>query len=104
MHVSLTLVAIVVIFTKHVLTIIFIPVTLSISQETERLYLIIHENNNMIFFAKFFFYFVGQTESFELFKQEAMYITTFDQLGIAKFFPKQEIIDVITKSKETNEL
>ena len=33
-----------------------------------------------------------------------MYITTFDQLGIAKFCPKQEIIDVITKFKETNEL
>ena len=33
-----------------------------------------------------------------------MYITTFDQLGIAKFCPKQEIIAVITKSKETNEL
>ena len=52
----------------------------------------------------FFFYFVGQTESFEVFKQEAMHITTFDQLGIAKFCPKQEIIDVITKSKETNKL
>ena len=58
----------------------------------------------MIFFAKCFFYFVGQTESFEIFKQEAMYITTFDQLAIAKFCPKQEIIDVITKSKETIEL
>ena len=33
-----------------------------------------------------------------------MYITTFDQLGIAKFCPKQEIIDVITKSKESKEL
>ena len=33
-----------------------------------------------------------------------MHITTFDQLGIAKYRPKQEIIDVITKSNETNEL
>ena len=39
-----------------------------------------------------------------IFKQEAVHITTFDQFGIAKFYPKQEIIDVITKSKETNEL
>ena len=37
-------------------------------------------------------------------KQEAMHITTFHQLGIAKWSPKQELIDVITKSKETNEL
>ena len=33
-----------------------------------------------------------------------MYVTTFDQLAIANFCPKQEIIDVFTKSKETNEL
>ena len=52
----------------------------------------------------FLIYFVGKTESFRIFKQEAMYVATFDQHGIAKFFPKQEIIDVITKSKETNEL
>ena len=58
-------------------------------QETEGLYLIIRENNNI-----YFFYFVGQTESsFEIFEQEALHITTFDHLGIAKFCPKQEIID-----------
>ena len=33
-----------------------------------------------------------------------MHITTFDQFLIAKFRPKQEIVDVITKSEETNEL
>ena len=33
-----------------------------------------------------------------------MHITTFDQLGIAKFCPKQEIINIITKSKETKDL
>ena len=32
-----------------------------------------------------------------------MYVTTFDQQGIA-FFPKQEIIDVIATSKEAYEL
>ena len=32
-----------------------------------------------------------------------MHVTTFSQLGIAKLYPKQEIIDVITKSKEKNE-
>ena len=46
MHVSLILVA-VVIFTEHVLTIVFITVILSISQETKGLYLIIRENNNL---------------------------------------------------------
>ena len=46
MHVSLTLV-VVVNFTEHVLTIVFIAVMLFISQETEGLYLIIHENNHL---------------------------------------------------------
>ena len=96
MHVSLNLLAIAVIFTEHVLTIVFIPVTLFISQETEGLHLIIRENNSLWFFRYIFFYFVGQTESCEIFEQEAMHITRFDQLGIAKFCPKQEIIDVIT--------
>ena len=46
MHVSLTLVAIV-IFTEDVLTIVFIAVILFISQEIEGLYLIIRENDNL---------------------------------------------------------
>ena len=54
-------------------------------------------------FRHFFFYFAGQTELIKLFKQ-AMNVTTFDQLGISLFCPKQEIIDVITKLKEANEL
>ena len=33
-----------------------------------------------------------------------MYVVMFDQLGVAKFWPKQEIIYVITKSKEANGL
>ena len=33
-----------------------------------------------------------------------MHIATFDQLRIATFCPKQEIIDVIIKSKEMKEL
>ena len=51
MRVSLTLVAIVVILTEHVLKIVFIPVTLFISQETEGLYLIMRENNNLKLFS-----------------------------------------------------
>ena len=30
-----------------------------------------------------------------------MHVATFDQLGIAKFCPKQDIINVVTKFKET---
>ena len=33
-----------------------------------------------------------------------MFIATFYQFGIAKFCPKQEIVDVITQSKEAYEL
>ena len=33
-----------------------------------------------------------------------MFIATFYQFGIAKFYPKQEIVDVITQSKEAYEL
>ena len=51
-----------------------------------------------------FSYVADQTESFEIFKQKVTQIATFDQLAIAKFCPKQEIIDVITKSKVNNEL
>ena len=47
MHISLNLVAIVVIFTEHVLTIVFFPVSLFISQETEGLYVIIRKNNKL---------------------------------------------------------
>ena len=47
MHICLALIAIVVIFTEHVLTIAFIPVTLFIPQETEGLYLIIRENSKL---------------------------------------------------------
>ena len=54
----------------------------------------------MILLDIFFIYFVSQTESFIIFKQEAMHVATLDQLGIAKFCPKQEIIDAITKSQE----
>ena len=50
-HASLNLLAIVVIFTEHVLTIVFIPVTLFISQETEGLYSILRDNNNFIHFS-----------------------------------------------------
>ena len=58
----------------------------------------------MLFLAVFFIYFVGQLESFEIFKQKAMHAATFDQLGIGKFCPKQEIIYVIAKSKVANGL
>ena len=54
----------------------------------------------MAYFAIYFFYFVGQTEFVKIFKQEAMHVTTLGQLGIAKFCPKLEIVDVTTKSKE----
>ena len=40
---------------------------------------------------------------FKIFEQKALHETTFGQLGIAKLRPKNEIIDVIMKSKETNE-
>ena len=102
MHVSLNLLAIVVetCFDNRIY-----PVTSFISQETEGLYLIIRANNKLYLFSPYFCYYSAcQTGSFEIFKQEAMLITTFDQLGIATFCPKQTIIDVITKSKETNEL
>ena len=33
-----------------------------------------------------------------------MFLATFNQFGIAKFCPKQELIDVITQSKEAFEL
>ena len=56
----------------------------------------------MTFLAIIFIYFVGQTQSLKIFKQEAMYVATFDQLGKDKFCP--EIIDVVTMSKETNKL
>ena len=97
MHTSLKIFVIVVIFTEYGLRIAFIPVTLLMSQETESVF----NHKRASFFSPFFFiYFVFQTDSFKIFKQEAMHETTFDQLGIAKFCPKQEIIDVITNSKE----
>ena len=54
MYISLNLLSMIVIFTEHVLTIPFIPVTLFISQETEGLYLIIRENYNFYFFRHIF--------------------------------------------------
>ena len=57
----------------------------------------------MIFFVIFFIYSVGQTESIKTFKQEAMYAAMFDQLRVATFCPKQEIVFIIKKSK-ANEL
>ena len=79
MHISLKLHVIVVIFTKHGLTISFIPVTLLISQETEGLYLIIRGKSDLWFFSPYFIYFVGWLESFKMIKQYAMYVATFDQ-------------------------
>ena len=58
----------------------------------------------MIVLAIFYINVVGQTEYWKIFKQQALCVVTFDQLGNAKFCPKQEIVDVITKSKETNGL
>ena len=42
-------------------------------------------------FAMYFLYFVGQTEYFKMLKQQAIHVATFNQLGIAVCFPKQEI-------------
>ena len=47
---------------------------------------------------------VGQTESFKIFKLEALLEATFDHLEIAQFCPEKENIDVITMSKVANEL
>ena len=58
----------------------------------------------MIFLAIFVIYSVGQTESLRKFKQEAMHAAMFDQLRVATLCPKQEIIYIINKSKEANEL
>ena len=56
------------------------------------------------FYCHIFHLICRSTESFKTFKQEAMNAITCEQFGIAKFCPKQEIIHVIKKSKEANEL
>ena len=56
----------------------------------------------MIFLYIFFNYFVSQAEYFKTFKQEPMNAATFDQFGVAKVWPKLEIIYVITRSNQVN--
>ena len=68
------------------------------------LYLIICEKSKSYFSLHVFIYVIGQRESFKIFKEMAMHEATFHQLVIAKFCSKQEIIDVIGKSKEVYEL
>ena len=54
MHASLNLLAIVVVFTEHVLTIVFIHVIVFISQDTAGLYLITCANNDLQSFSPYF--------------------------------------------------
>ena len=63
-YISFKLFIIAVIFTEHVLTIAFIPVTLFISQETEGLHLIICENNKLWFFSPYFLLFCWSNKIF----------------------------------------
>ena len=86
MHISLNILVIGVVFTEHGLAIIFISVTLCISQETWGVFDLNHsrEQQIIIFLAIFFIDILGQTESFKIFKQEAVHVAPFDQLGIGK--------------------
>ena len=89
MDMSLKLLAIVFNFTENILPIEFIPVTLSLTTEKGLLYARIV---NYFFLAIF--------SSILYSKYSNRWLCTFDQLGIAKFCPKQEIVDFITTHKK----